>query len=108
MKLFTKSRLVSSLAMLAILATACAPAATSPGASSSGAPAAPATSGNQKLTIGQASITPNMMPYISICCTQRRYDVFDTVIGQKDDGSIEASGATSWKLVDPSKWEFTI
>lgn len=94
------------LSLVWIVGTACAPAAQAPtGGSEAPAPKPPA---EQKLTIGQASITPQMMPYISICCTQRRYDVFDMVLGQKADGSVEPSAATAWKNVDATTWQFTI
>lgn len=105
---WSRSRVGSALVGIVMFATACAPTAApvATGGSSSGQPAQPAVP--QTLTIGQASITPQMHPYISICCTQRRYDVFDMILGQKDDGAIEPSIATAWKNIDPLTWQFTI
>jgi len=105
---WSRSRVGSALVGLLCFASACAPAAApvDTGGSSSGQPAKPPA--EQKLTIGQASITPQMMPYISICCTQRRYDVFDMILGQTADGSVEPSVATAWKNIDPVTWQFTI
>ncbi|GIW11115.1 MAG: diguanylate phosphodiesterase [Dehalococcoidia bacterium] len=88
----------------AVILSACAPAA-QPGGQTAPAPAPPK---EQKLVIGQASITPQMHPYISICCTQRRYDVFDMVLHQKDDGSVEPGAATAWKTLNDTTWQFTI
>ncbi|MFN8535771.1 MAG: ABC transporter substrate-binding protein [Dehalococcoidia bacterium] len=103
MKRWSPTRLGISLAAAVLVVAACAPAGTgSPAAPAPDAPTVP-----QKLTIGQSSITPTMMPYISICCTQRRYDVYDMVVGQKADGSVEPMVATAWKVVDPTIWEFT-
>jgi peptide/nickel transport system substrate-binding protein len=89
-----------------LVAVGCAPAAQAPTGGSEAPSSKPPV--EQKLTIGQASITPQMMPYISICCTQRRYDVFDMILGQAADGSIEPSAATAWKNLNPTTWQFTI
>lgn len=102
-------RMGASLATALLVVAGCAPAAQAPqptGGQAPGQPAKPPV--DQKLTIGQASITPTMMPYISICCTQRRYDIFDMIVGQKADGSVEPMVATSWKVVNDTTWEFTI
>ncbi|MFN8534470.1 MAG: ABC transporter substrate-binding protein [Dehalococcoidia bacterium] len=107
MKSWTRSRVYAGLAGIVLVLSACAPAVQSPSGGST-SPQGPGQTTPQKLTIGQASITPQMHPYISICCTQRRYDVFDPVLHQKDDGSVEPGAATAWKSVDEKTWQFTI
>ncbi|GIW08825.1 MAG: diguanylate phosphodiesterase [Dehalococcoidia bacterium] len=104
---WTRSRAIAGFAGVLIVLAACAPAQ-SPTAGSTSPQGQTQPTGPQRLVIGQASITPQMHPYISICCTQRRYDVFDPVLHQKDDGSVEPGAATAWKSVDPTTWEFTI
>lgn len=92
---------------LLLAAMACSPAA--PAATGSTGPAQPAKPPvPQKLAWGAATFAPTLHPYISITGTPRRYDIYDTMIGQNADGSVGPAIATSWKTVDPTTWELKI
>src|SRR5436190_19788377 len=96
-------RTLTSFVMLALMA-ACAPAAPTPGPGAAPAPAKPPV--EQKLVWGTSAMPATLHPYISIMGSQRRYDIYDTLIALKDDSTLGPAVATSWKLIDPTTWEF--
>lgn len=93
-------------ALIAPLLVACQPASTAtPGSSTE--PGQPAPS-QQKFTWATSALVPTLHPFITIASTQRRYDIYDMVVGQKADGSVEPMVASAWTLVNDTQWEFTI
>ncbi|MFN8533076.1 MAG: ABC transporter substrate-binding protein [Dehalococcoidia bacterium] len=98
-------RLFSRLVvLLTVVGMACAPSA--PGGSVPVPEAKPAVP--QRFVWGSASFVPTLHPFISIQGSQRRFDIYDTVLAQNADGSVGPAVATSWRTVDPLTWEFKI
>src|SRR5688572_8912316 len=98
----------ATFVVLLALAAACSPAAPAPGTGSGAAPAPAKPPAEQKFVWGTGAMPATLHPYISIMGSQRRYDIYDTLIHLKDDSSLGPAVATSWKLVDPTTWEFVI
>lgn len=98
-------RLPIPVAVLAMLATACAPQA--PAITGSSAPAQPLP--EQKFVRGAASLQPTLDPNVSLVGGARRYDLFETLVVQDPTGkSIQPQLASAWRLVDETTWEFTL
>lgn len=98
-------RLPIPVAVLAMLATACAPQA--PAITGSSAPAQPLP--EQKFVWGAASLQPTLDPNVSLVGGARRYDLFETLVVQDPTGkSIQPQLASAWRLVDETTWEFTL
>ncbi|GIW12361.1 MAG: hypothetical protein KatS3mg061_3418 [Dehalococcoidia bacterium] len=93
--------------VLAPLLAACQPAANvTPGAP--GQPSGQRAVSQQRLVWATSALVPTLHPFITIASTQRRYDIYDMVVGQKADGNVQPMVATAWRLVSDTQWEFTI
>jgi peptide/nickel transport system substrate-binding protein len=99
------------IVMLVAALTACAPTtpqtATNTGGSSPAAtPAGPQLADKQTFVWGTPSIS-GLHPYLTLLASQRRFDMFDTLVGQDPTGAAEPAVATSWKSIDDTTWQFT-
>lgn len=93
--------------LTALLLTACAPAASQTAAP---APAAsgPKMAANQELTVGINSMVATWDPFISLGSNARRYGTYETLIAQKDDGTMIPGLASKWEMVNPTTWRGTL
>lgn len=106
--------LASTLGILLVVVTACAPAQPSP--ANSNLPAAPAAPQQptaapqvpQTLVWASGTQMPTLHPFMTAAGTQRRYDIYDMLVSLSPEGKPEPMVATSWKLVDDTTWQFTI
>src|SRR5688572_20342566 len=92
-----------------LLLAACAPATPTPsgGAVTPREPEA-LPQAEQRLVIAMGSIFTNLDSHFSIGRAATRYGLFETLVGQKSDGSVMPVLATSWKLVNDTTWQFTL
>lgn len=103
-----RSTVLSFLLSLTVVATACAPATPAPAAPAPG-PAAPVLADDQRFTIGASSIPSTLDPAVNIAGTVRRFEIFETLVILKEDGSgVEPMLATDWRSVDATTWRFTL
>ncbi len=90
-------------------AVTAAPAAAAP---ATAAPAAPAAAGKTggTLTVATAETPEALDPTISLQIANWTisFSMFDTLVTSDDSGKISPSLATSWELVDPKAWKFTL
>lgn len=98
-----------SAALPLALMAGCAPAAPPP--SPSGAPAPAATTVKlaavQRVVTGQPTLV-TLDPHASLGSNARRYGMFEALVGQKADGTIEPQLASSWQLEGQTTWRFTL
>src|SRR5689334_15535345 len=108
-----RTRFTPAVLLVAAL-TACAPASTPTQTTTTNtggnAPAATATgpqlADKQTFVWGTPSIS-GLHPYLTLLASQRRFDMFDTLVGQDPSGAAEPAVATSWKSIDSTTWQFT-
>lgn len=110
--MYVPASLVRSLAVLSLVGVSCAPAAAPPVQTTTGntgavQPAATAAV-PQKLVVGLDAVPTNLDSMAVLGFNPRRYGMYEMLIGQKDDGSVEPLLATEWKTVNDTTWQFKL
>src|SRR3954466_12233593 len=106
---------ISPAVLLLAALTACAPAApptqttttTTGGNAPAATPAGPQLADKQTFVWGTPSIS-GLHPYLTLLGSQRRFDLYDTLVAQTPSGAAEPAVATSWKTVDDNTWQLTV
>lgn len=101
-------KLVPTVALAALLAAACAPASQPvPSGSIDSRQQAPMTVA-QTLVVGLPTVPAVLDSMANLGFNPRRYGLYEMLVGQKDDGSVEPLLATEWKTLNDTTWQFKL
>lgn len=93
-----------------LFAFACAPAAppAPPDGSTTGGAVQPTVTlaADQSINVGVHNIFATMDPMTTLGTNPNRYGVFESLIGQDDDGKLIPQLATEWRQVNDTTWQF--
>jgi peptide/nickel transport system substrate-binding protein len=102
--------LIQALAVASLVGLACAPAGqtTPTGTSGQGQTAPSAANVPQTLVVGMATLPAVLDSQANLGFNPRRYGLYEMLVGQKDDGSVEPLLATEWKTLNDTTWQFKL